>query len=477
MNLTTHPCLLATTFFLSLATAPAGTSPAPVAASQKKLSSEGLLNDALRSSSPAWSDWDISGQIRFRYEAKENAGSFPDRDFGRGFANDNDYSLFREKLHVGWQALPWLKFYVESRGSQAVSDERNPSPEQDLWDLQQAYVQLGNAAEFPLTLKLGRQDFIYGDQRFIGNGDWSNTGRSFDAASLRYTISKDSWIDLFSGRVVVPRDAYLNQSNDYDQFSGLYASSQELWSGVETQAFFLARNVGVKSPNAIAPGLGGPSERDVYTYGARLKSLPGSFAGWDFTFEGAGQFGHVVTAGVERDLQSFALTGNISYTFSSLSAEPRIGVGYDYASGDSNPNDSHQETFEPLFGTNHRFYGVMDLVGLRNLSSPSLSLSAKPCAKLTLTADYLLYWLADGRDSFYPESGPARSQNGYGKHPEFNSYVGSEIDLVAKYSLTPQVDLAVGYGHFFTGGYVQYSTAASGTTDADWVYLQTSVKF
>ena len=457
-------------------------SPDLLAAPADAPKSAGLLNDMLRQNSPAFSEWDIGGQFRFRYEVRDDAGSFPNNDFiDQGLDNGNDYFLFREKLHIGWQPEDWLKLYVEGRGSQVGSDDRKPSPDKDVWDLQQAYVEFGNAKLFPLTAKIGRQEMSYGDQRFIGIGDWSNTGRSFDAVKFRYNISEKSWVDVFTSRVVIPIDDTFNESNDYDQFSGIYASSQELLKGIETQAFFLARNVGDQSPNAVSPGVGGPSERDVYTYGVRLKSLPDAFQGWDFAFEGAGQFGEVVTTGVSRDLRAYALTGSAGYTFDNVASKPRIGIGYDYASGDSDPNDGEQETFESLFGTNHSLYGVQDLIGLRNLSSPRISFSAKPVKNLTLTADYLLFWLADTNDSFYPESGAGRAGNGYGKNPKFGSYVGSEIDLVAKYAINSWSEVHLGYAHFFAGDYIQDSVesvpANGGTTDADWVYTQLTVNF
>ncbi|MES2708443.1 MAG: alginate export family protein [Verrucomicrobiota bacterium] len=451
--------------------------PAPV-----EVKSAGLLNDALREASPAFSEWDIGGQVRFRYELKDDAGSFPQRDFLAGDSfNDNDYFLFRQKLHIGWQPQSWLKFFVEGRGSQTASDDRPMDPERDVADLHQAWIQLGDPKLFPLTLKIGRQEMTYGDQRFIGLGDWGNIPRSFDAVTLRTSFSEKTWIDLFTGRVVIGRDDHFNISNDYDQFSGLYASSQEILSGVETQAFFLARNVGEGSPNAVAAGIGGPTARDVYTYGTRLKSLPGAFGNWDFAFEGAGQFGETGTGAQNRDLEAFTLTGTLGYTFKDAWSKPRVAVGYDYASGDSDAGDDEQNTFEPLFGTNHSLYGVMDLVGLRNLSSPRLSLTMKPTAKLSVSVDYLLFWLADTADSFYPESGGARSQNGYGRHPEYDSFAGSEIDVVAKYAATSWAEIQLGYGHFFPGDYVKESIRSvpsnNGVTGADWVYVQTVINF
>ena len=250
---------------------------------------------------------------------------------------------------------------------------------------------------------------------------------------------------------------------------------------METQAFFLARNTGAGSPNAIAPGIGGPSARDVYTYGTQIKSQPGAFSGWDFAFEGAGQFGSVLGGGLRRDLQSFALTGSAGYTVESTGFKPRFSLGYDYASGDSDATDDQQETFEPQFGTNHSFYGVAELVGLRNLSSPRVSLSAKPVKGLTVSADYLHFWLADTHDAFYPESSAARSSNGYGKDPSLSRFVGSELDLLAKYQINSLLEVQLGYAHFFAGGYIKESVAKvpanGGATDADWFYLQMTLNF
>jgi hypothetical protein len=96
--------------------------------------SAGLINDWLREQSAAARAWDVGGQFRARYEAKENAGSFPNNDFLRGLENSNDYFLFRTKAHVGWSGAPWFVAFVEGRDSHAVSDSR-PVTETDTFDL------------------------------------------------------------------------------------------------------------------------------------------------------------------------------------------------------------------------------------------------------------------------------------------------------------------------------------------------------
>ena len=84
---------------------------------------------------------------------------------------------------------------------------------------------VGNHKEFPLSLKVGRQELSYGDERLVGAFDWNNIGRVFDAAKLRW---QNPWFgaDFFSGRVIIPDDNNFNMPNDYDWFSGVYLDEQ-----------------------------------------------------------------------------------------------------------------------------------------------------------------------------------------------------------------------------------------------------------
>ncbi len=454
-------------------TYPAGNGPAKTSA--------GLFNDWLRAQSQPATNWDIGGQFRARYEAKENAGSFPNLDFIRAdVQNDNDYFLLRTKFHLGYSPASWVNFFGEGRDSRAWSDERRPSPDQDKFDLHQAFVLLGNPKQFPLSLKVGRQEMSYGDERFIGAVDWINTGRVFDAAKVRFE-NDTFWLDAFAGRVIVPYDDHFNVANDYDWFSGVYFSSKKIIPRQETQIFFLMRNVGNKSPNAIATGVGGPGARDIYTPGLRVKSVPGAFCGWDYGAEIAGQFGSVSSKAGRLDHEALAADAVIGYTWSRAFGSPRLGLEYTYASGDSNPSDNKNGTFDLLFGTNHKLYGLMDLFGLRNMHNPSVSFVIKPHKTLALRLDYLAFWLADTRDFLYPESGPARNANGYGRNPQFDSFIGSELDFVATWQPAKWSEFQFGYGHFFAGDYIRRSAesvpANRGAADANWVYVQAKLSF
>lgn len=438
------------------------------------------------------SAWDIGAQARLRFEIKEDGGSFPATDFrDKGVDNDNSYLLHRIRPRVGYTA-DWYNFLVEGRHSGSTGDNRDPNPESDSMDLHQAYVTLGNPKEFPLSLKVGRQELICGDERLIGAFAWNNIGRVFDAAKLRWQNANFA-ADVFSSRVIIPDDNNFNMPNDYDWFSGIYASTK-LIPKQTTELYLLSRNTGKGSPTVNGFGrpalLNGPPPRDIYTVGTRVKSAPGEFGKWDYAAELMGQFGHFNDPALppgSRSLEhlAFAIYLGGGYTWTNLSYKPRLGLEYNFGSGDSDSTDSKHETFENLFPTNHKFYGFMDFVSLQNIHDVRLMSSIKPLARLTLLGEYHAFWLADTSDNFYAVNGTRRGGIGrtpgtaYGINPNYGNYVGSEIDFVASYAVSPQAALEVGYGHFFVGDYVDRTFAAPthGSTDADYVYIQAVFNF
>lgn len=460
--------------------------------------SAGVLNDYLRKDDPYMAAWDLGAQVRFRYEIRDNfaipgAGA-ASVDFSQqpGVPVDNAYFLHRIKPRVGYTA-EWFSAFVEGRSSGSTNDKRNPNPESDgPFDLHQAFITLGNHKEFPVSLKVGRQELSYGDERVIGAFDWNNIGRVFDAAKLRWQNPYFA-ADLFSGRVIIPRDNHFNMPNDYDWFSGLYLTSK-LIPKQTTEFYLLSRNTSSKSPGVLVPATGpailrGASARDIYTAGFRVKSTPGEFGGWDYSAELMGQYGHFndpgKPAGSDRSLehQAFAAYAGGGYTWTDVTYTPRVGLEYNFATGDSDPLDDKHETFENLFPTNHKFYGFMDLVSLQNIHNVRLMSSIKPLPRLTLQAEGHAFWLADTHDNFYAANGARRGGiaptpgTGYGINPSYGNYVGSEVDLISTYAIAPYANLQLGYGHFFRGDYIKSSLSAGGSGDANWFYAMANFSF
>jgi hypothetical protein len=469
---------------------------------------QGFINEWLRQDHPYMEQWDFGGNLRTRYEIKDNIaisgkpGSVDFRDHGADV--DNAYLMERLRFHAGYHET-WWGVYVEGRGSFVEGDERfaytnspvvpgtatrkGDGPESDTIDLQQAYATLGNLKEFPVSLKVGRQELIYGEERLVGVVGWNNIGRVFDAAKLRW---QSPWFgaDFFVSRPVIPEDNRFNVDNDYEYFSGIYANTP-LIPKHSLDVYFLSRNA---SGQAVAaepsPQFPQPSARDIYTLGFRVKSNPGELAGFDYTVEAAGQLGNFrdARAGAPThrlDQRAWMAVAQGGYTFEQAWGKPRFGIEYAHASGDSDPHDNKHETFDNLYPSNHKFYGYMDLLSLQNIHDVRAIFQLKPHPRVSLALEGHGFWLADTHDSFYGANGVARGGTaatpgtGYGVNPTYDSFVGTELDAIAGVAVTRFAQVEVGYGHFFVGNYIQSSLSAStrGSTDANWVYLQATVSF
>ncbi len=443
--------------------------------------SAGLLNDWLRKQSPDFKAWNIGGQFRTRLDSKAYFAtpSSSQVDFSKKGNADNTYETFRERLHVGYTPCLWFSVFGEFQDSSALNDDRKPSLENDHGQLRQAWVALGDMKQFPFTTKIGRQEMNYGDSRLIGMSDWLNIGRTFDAAKLRYENS-DLWVDTFISQPVIPDKTQFDQSDNHDQLSGIYASTKTLLPFQESQLYFLSRNVDRRSASEAATKLYPlASPRDVYTLGLRFKSLPGAFKGWDYELEAAGQLGRFKTATASANLsqQAYMLHLAGGYTWTNVMWTPRLGLEYNYASGDGGSAGTHG-TFDGLLPANHGLYGAMDFFSLQNIQDVHFGFSVKPLKKLLVKLDGFAYWLADTHDYLYAGNGTPRNTGGYGIHSHAGNFVGTETDLTAAYTVNTYTTISAGYAHLFAGDYIKNSLAGSGgATDADFLYAQLVFNF
>lgn len=448
--------------------------------------SAGVFNDWLRNQNPAWRPWDFGMDARIRWEDK-SYGAVPGAgptavDFR---ANTpvawNSYVLYRVRVHTGWSPCDWFMVYGQGQGSYSTSDARQPDPQADgPFNFFQGYVVLGNPRALPVTLKVGRQTLSYGDERQVGAADWDNLGRSFDAVKARWE-GGFGWVDVFTGRPVLADPDGFNESNPDNYLSGVYGSTRKLVPQFEAQLYFLANNASAESPRESTSIARGISPRDIYTVGTRWRSLPDKLGPWDAGAEIAGQFGSFqypapspgVVSGQRLSHLAWAANVEVGYTFDEPTLKPRLGAGFNYGSGDDDPDDDQHGTYSNLFPTNHRFYGYLDFWSWQNMLNPYASLTVRPAKGLSIQLSYHAYWLATTEDFFYQVNGMQRATGGYGLQPGNGSFAGQEINLVATYAVKRFLRLEAGYGHYFTGAYINQTMApVGGARDSNWFYAQ-----
>jgi hypothetical protein len=427
---------------------------------------------------------------RLRFEARNN-----NRDFDDSINDDNDDSwvLSRFRLGLAIKPSPWLKLYAQTQDTREWDSDRPNTPGlrgtegQDNFDLRQAYIEIGNLKEFPLSLTVGRQVLNYGDARILADGNWSNFGRTFDAVKLRYQRKGFGTVDLFAARPVQIKEEVFNDSDAEDNFFGLYASLDVL-SFQTTDIYVLHRDKNdiqsdLDPTNRIDPRgtWNGPANR-ITTIGTRWVSKKGALGDWDYGLEAAYQFGDYWNGdriGDALDHQAFAIHLRGGYTWENLSWKPRVGLEYNYATGDKDPTDGDNESFQNLFPSNFAPYGYIDEFSWRNMHNARLHLTAQPTKKLTVELSYHAFWLAETSDYWYRSNGQStlRTRTPGGADVRTigaSNFAGHEIDLAFTYKPTDRLTIFTGYSHFFAGDYLSDTGPSD---DADFAYLQATIAF
>jgi len=466
----------------------------------------GYTNDWLRTDNVYASSWDIGVNIRFRYEGKDDAG-FTKAGSNWDFSlrpqddNNNHYSLTRVMPRVGYTAK-WWNFLVEGRSSYSFGDERfvataagqGVAERDGPMDVHQAYVFLGNHKEFPVSVKIGRQELVYGDQRLLGHLRWNNNARTFDAVKVRWQNALFG-VDVWTGGVVYNDNKNLNKSNSQDHFSGAYFNFPTLARNEIVEAYFYARNVerGIATDNwsAIAAPFRFPGAQDLYTTGLRIKSKPLAYDAWDYGIEAMHQFGNrtavfpattvaaaLAAPRLKQDAYALVLSGG--YTWTEHPWQPRAGLLYSFASGDKSATDGTSQTFQNLFATTHLHYGYMDLNSLQNLHDLRAVFTVKPRANISLAAEFHYQLLDRTTDFWYNVGGVPRnftgaavgSGGGYRLNPSYSNKLGTEVDLIAAWTFKPYAQIETAVAHYYRGNYIKQSLSAVGSKDAGYVYVQ-----
>ncbi len=396
-------------------------------------------------------DWHLTlgGQARLRFESETN------KRFGDIEPSHDAFLLQRYFLHADLRHSDGLRFFLQGKFTHANDRDRGGFASlEDHADFHQACADIpfGSA-----TWRLGRQELQYGNQRLISPLDWGNLRRTFDGIKIFADLA-DWRLDAFAVRPVINDRRNLDDEDEKIDFYGFYST----WKGTKALAadfYFLM----LKNNNLAANANGTTGRRTVYTIGNRLWGRRGS---WDYETEAAAQFG---TFAGDR-VRAWMATAGTGYTFADVAWKPRIGLLYDYASGDRNPGDGTHSTFNQHFPLGHAWFGYLDLVGRSNIHAIKAQLKVKPSRKITVWADFHTFFADQDRDALYSASGTAiRTPTSSGSHK-----IGHELDLTMKYAIDKHTTALVGWAHLWPGGFI----GRTGPSESpDLIYALIEYKF
>ena len=366
----------------------------------------------------------LSGEFRPRTEFRNGFGSIIPESSDPGFG-----IATRSRLKFGYKAK-WYDIYISVQDVMVWGENRQilPFDQNNSFSVFQAWANIKLDSN-KTSLKLGRQVLSYDDQRILGGLDWAQQGRNHDAALLKYK----------KGKFLMDVGFAYNQ--DYSHPTGFVSegnaySTTGFFSYKTMQYLYLKNSWDALSGSILLMNNGFQEFEDdgttadgisyLYTYGTHIDYKKESF---DIAVNAYGQSG---SRQGELDVSSAYLASlDLGYKASS---RVKLVVGAEIISGeDDNPESTG--AFFPLYGTNHKFNGLMDYfyVGNHANSVGLIDLHASANLKLSDKSSLMV---------------KALNFSGQQELPSGETALGTEVDLVYSAKLKGY-GLKVGYSQMF----------------------------
>jgi hypothetical protein len=368
---------------------------------------------------------------RFRWEGYSGSGFYPGKS--------DSYLLNRFRFGMLFQPSTWFKVVSQVQDARSILQKPPIGPPNTVrWDLKLAYIQFGDPEKQPVTVTAGRQLLDY-NSTIVSNSEWRNQARSYDAVVTNFHVDRFQ-AAVFAASVVNPALDGITHHLEGNNLYGAYGWITRVLPKSSIEPFVLWRlapSVAVENSK-----LTGRLNEKVYGFRVRGKEI----RSFDY------RCGLVIERGsAANEIHAWGATAALGYTIRSIRWKPRFFGGYDYASGDKNPNDSTHGTFDTLYPTAHDRFGIADLFGWQNIVSWRGGATVIPRRRWSVTAQYLDLWLASATDAAYNSSGGVILRDRTGKS---GTHLGEELDAYAWYEISRQVHLGVGIGHLLTGRFL-----------------------
>lgn len=365
-----------------------------------------------------YSQFTLDAQLRPRFEYRHGYKTL--------FPNDTDPAAFvsqRTRLNIGYKTEK-LHFYLSAQDVRVWGDvsQLNVADENG-FSLHQAWAEVQLVSNF--NFKIGRQEIVYNDQRFFGNVDWAQQGRSHDAAILKF---EPNYLKLHFG-------ATYNQ--DGEALTGniltkkTYKSFQYVWLHKDWEklaASFLFLNNGLQYIDESDESKN--DTRFNQTAGIHLKAKANKF---NFASNLFYQFGKDIA---DNDLSAYLISAEANYLPMenlNFALGGELQSGNDYGA----PSNGKNKAFNPLYGTNHKFNGFMDYFYVGN------HLDNVGLVDFYGTIKYSFTKKSNLSVAVHKFFAAAEMLN------ESSKNLGFEIDLVTSHQLSDFVDVQAGYSQFF----------------------------
>lgn len=382
--------------------------------------------------------------LRPRYEFRNGYNTLLD--------NTQDPASFvsqRSRLNLGFY-YDNLSFVFKAQDIRVWGDvATNQSHKHDGLSIFEGY------AEYYLNriwnFRIGRQVLSYDNQRILGEVNWAQQGRSHDAILLLIRPDKNQQLHIAasvsSNAETIMRSTY--SVNNYKNMQLLWY--QYCFEKSKLSALFLNNGY------------------EFETMSQNFKTQYIQTFGVFYHFKSYKWFGEVSAyrqIGTQNDFNISAWYGGIALgVFPSENWQ--LGIGAEYLSGTAmNDSSKTNKSFNPLFGTNHKFNGFMDYFYVGNHTN-SVGL-VDVYTQLEFTKDKFGFKLSPHLFS--------SAETVMNASKAMNNYLGTEIDAVATYKLHKYISVEMGYSQLFGSQTLDVLKGVGTNKYQNWAWAMLTIK-
>lgn len=369
----------------------------------------------------------LGATVRQRFESNDAAG------FGTAEMRSDSYFIQRLQVHADVHFDANWRAFVQLEDDRAFDKMVVTSADQDRADLRLAFLEYTQKFDSGLLkARVGRQDFAFDLQRFVSSRDGPNVRQSFDAIWADWETGPWRFIGFVSRPVqYFDERPFDDRSDDRFRFSTVRIERKVLGDNELSGYYSLYERADAKYLDAL-----GDERRHVFDI-----RFAGKAAQIDWDLEAMGQLGKVGAS----TARAWAVGARAGYTVNAT-WQPRLGLQFDAASGDSRPRDGVLGTFNPLF-PNGYYFTLAGYTGYANLVHLKPSLTISPAAKLKVMAAAGFQWRATTADAVYVQpSNPVPGTAGTG-----SSWTGAYGQLRVDYAFDAHLTGAIEAVHFEVG--------------------------
>jgi len=401
-------------------------------------------------------EFGISGELRPRFEARHG--------FKTLASPDVDAAVFvsqRARINMNYSAEKF-KVYFSLQNVRVWGDVSTLS-KSDKYGI--AFHEAWGEYFFNpnISIKLGRQEIVYDDQRMFGSVGWAQQARSHDAMLIKFKTGEKGKLDIgfalnANGETLFKEDYAVGQYKSF-QYAWYHTNINESFG---LSALFL--NNGMPYDKIIDPDNNEQKTTYSQTIGGRLTYKKGKFNADGATYYQGGSTPNKAK-NADVDLSAYYLTLNAKFN---ITDEFKVGAGFEYLSGnDQGSTSSKNKAFTPFYGTNHKFNGWMDYfyvgnhvgsVGLIDVNIPFGYKKNKFSAALI--------------PHFFSADGDILDAN----NDKADAYLGTEIDLALGYKIIKNVMFNVGYSQMFATESMEILKGGSKDETNNWAWVMVTFK-